>query len=515
MNIQSPRGCRLSRRAALRAGAGAALGVVAMPLRPRSAGAAPRTAPTADGYPAGTGNIDDRIRELDAKIGAAMEADGIPGVAIGLIAGDREYVRGYGITNVDYPVPVDGDTVFRIQSSTKTFTGTAIMRLVEQGKVDLDAAVRTYLPDFVTADKSAAAQVTVRQLLNHSAGWLGEDYIDTGPGDDAVARYVAAMEDLPQLTPPGRVFGYNNAAMVVAGRIIEVVTGSAYEDAVKSLLLDPLGLSHSSFFSDEIVGFNVAAPHKLVAGKPVVETSYWRVPRSNNPTGGLISSARDQIHFARFHLGDGTADDGTPLLSPQSLAAMRSNPGPGGTLIVELIGMGVNWMLRPSAEGELIVQHGGGGPGQFSGFIMVPSRGFALTVLTNSDGASQLLSELFTNDWALRRFAGVTNIRAVPRELSAAELAPYEGRYLGYLVDDKGVKVEIPMELRRQEGRLQGTVTSEGTSSEFGLQFYDRDYALILSADGQPLGSRADFLRGPDGRVVWLRRTGRLWAHKD
>jgi CubicO group peptidase (beta-lactamase class C family) len=409
------------------------------------------------------------VQELDTKIAAAMNAYSVPGVALGLLLGDLEYVKGYGVTNVDYPLPVGGDTVFRIQSTTKTFTGTTVMRLVEQGKLDLDASVRTYLPDFVTADASASARVTLRQLLNHSAGWWGDDFLDTGPGDDAIARYVASMADLPQLTPPASVFAYNNAAIVVAGRIIEAVTGLTYEAAVRQLLVDPLGLDHSRFFSDEIVTFSIAAPHTLDEGQAVVNPRAWPQARSNNPTGGLISSARDQLRYARFHLGDGRAEDGTRLLSPQSLAAMRSNPGPGGTLVVELDGMGATWMLRPSAEGEPIVQHGGSGPGQNSGFIMVPSRGFALTVLTNSDSGLSLLAELFTDDWALRRFPGVSNLPAAPQSLSPGDLAPYEGRYVAYQIDDDGSWVATAgcREHRWFKGRAQslaqrftGTTTS-------------------------------------------------------
>jgi CubicO group peptidase (beta-lactamase class C family) len=94
------------------------------------------------------------------------------------------------------------------------------------------------------------------------------------------------MERLPQLTPVGKVFAYNNAALVLAGRVIEAVTGSTYEQAVRELVLDPLGLNHSRFFSDEIVGFNVAASHLIVDGKPAVDPSIWRAPRTLNPTGG-------------------------------------------------------------------------------------------------------------------------------------------------------------------------------------------------------------------------------------
>lgn len=198
---------------------------------------------------------------------------------------------------------------------------------------------------------------------------------------------------------------------------------------MRELLLDPLGLAHSRFFSDQIIGFNIAAPHVLADGKPKLDSEAWPIERAGNSNGGLISSIRDQLAYARFHLGAGRARDGRRLMSRRSLVAMRSDPGPGGTLIVELEAMGVSWMLRPSAQGVRIVQHGGDVPGERSGFMFVPARGFALTVLTNSDGGVRLLGELFADDWALRRFAGLTNLPAIRRKLPARPLAPFEGRY--------------------------------------------------------------------------------------
>ncbi|WP_084701595.1 serine hydrolase domain-containing protein [Streptacidiphilus anmyonensis] len=500
-------GGALSRRNLLRvAAAGAALS-----LAPASAAraAVPRATGTGDRA------FRSLLRELDAKIEAAMRAYAIPGAAVGLLLGDRTYVRGYGVTNVDHPTPVDADTLFRVGSTTKTFTGTALMRLVERGRIDLDAPVRRYLPEFAVADRSASRRVTVRQLLNHSAGWLGDDYQDFGRGDEAVARYVDSMTRLPQLTAAGRTFAYNNAGLCVAGRILEVATGRTYEAAVRSLLLDPLGLRHSSFFTDEIIGRNIAAPHNVVDGRAVVEPSFWPQPRSLAPTGGLVSSVRDQLDWARFHLGDGTAPDGTRLLSRASLERMRSHPGPGGTIVVELDGMGVTWMLRPTAQGPRIVQHGGTWPGQVSGFLMVPRRGFALTLLTNSVTGSRLRDELFTDDWALRRFAQVGNLPAEPRPLSARESAPYEGRYLSRRIDEAGAVEDTHVEFRAHQGRLQGTQSTQGETSELGVAFYRRDFGLDLDPDGRPIGTRCDFLRGPDGRVLWWRNHGRLHRRLD
>src|SRR5262245_7169670 len=204
MDVPAPWAHQLTRRVMLRMGASAALGAAATAVLPGLAQGAHRRTPVAGiaAVPFAQ-DAEALFRALDAKIQAAMAEHQIPGVAVGVYYQGQEYVRGYGVTNVDYPQPVDGDTLFRIGSTTKTFTGTTVMRLVEQGLLDLDAPVRTYLPDFQTADPAVAARVTLRQLLNHSAGWRGDDFEDTGPGDDALARCVVGMARLPQVKPRG------------------------------------------------------------------------------------------------------------------------------------------------------------------------------------------------------------------------------------------------------------------------------------------------------------------------
>jgi CubicO group peptidase (beta-lactamase class C family) len=479
-------------------------------------------AATGDGNGAAAGSLFD---ELDDKIRAGMRKYGIPGVAMGMIYQGTPHIKGYGVTNVDYPLPVDGDTLFRVASNTKTVTGTAAMRLVEMGKLDLDARVREYLPHFATSQPSVARRVTVRQLLNHTPGWHGDCFSDMGRGDDALARYAEGIERLPQLTPLGETFFYNNTAIMLAGHVIEAATGSTYEDAIRELVLDPLGMDHTYFFSDEIVGFNVAASHDVVDGKPAVDAPFWYLPRTLHSTGGLISSVRDLLRYARFHLGDGKAPDGTRLLTKKSLVAMRSNPGPGGAFLVELDGVGVTWMLRPSREGVRIVEHGGDYAGQHSGFVMVPERGFALTMFTNSDSGPKLIHELFYDDWALRRFAGVSNLPAEPRALSRSELAPYEGLYTGQTIDPPGLPsgtvMETSIELKGTPyGRLRMTRTDSIESvgvqvSKFRLAFYREDYVLVYDEGGEPTFERTNFLRGNDGSVQWLRCFGaRIFRHQ-
>jgi CubicO group peptidase (beta-lactamase class C family) len=471
-------------------------------LRTTAGSVAAIAAATAFESPAAAGPSS--LSQLDDKIRAGMAAYGIPGVAVGLFHRGREYLRGYGVTDVDNPVPVDGDTVFRVASTTKTFTGTTVMRLVERGRLDLGRTVRSYLPGFRTADAAASARVTVREVLNHSAGWLGDYFTATGEDDGALARYIEGMAVLPQLTPPGRVFAYNNAALGVAGRLIEVATGRPYEEVVTDLVLDPLRLRHSGFSVDAIPGASVAVPHVYdESGAPVSVPAYFALPRAINPAGGLISSARDQLSWARFHLGNGR-----PLLTARSMRLMQSHPGPGGTLFVELDGAGVTWMLRPTAEGPKVVQHGGDLTGEHSGFIMVPERGFALTVLTNSESGPALLADLFAGDWALSRFAGVHNLPATPRALPGAVLAGYAGHYAAEQIGFDGSRVTVEIDLVPDAGQLSGRV---GGEEVLRLAFYRKDYTLVLDPSGAVTPSRVNFVRGADGTVAWVRYGGRLF----
>ena len=516
MEVPSPQGHQLSRRAILRTGTSTVLGAAATAMLPGPIQGAMWRSPAAElAASARSQDAATLFHQLDVKIEGVMAEAQIPGVAVAVYYQGQEYVRGYGVTNVDYPQPVDGDTLFRIGSITKTFTGTTVMRLVEQGLLDLNAPVRTYLPDSRVADERASEQVTLRQCLDHSAGWLGNDIEDFGRGDDASARYVASMARLPQHTPPGTQFEYSNSAISLMGRVVAVVTGQPYEDAVRALLIDPLGLDHTRYFTDQLAGYPLAGSHDVVDGQAVFAPALWHYPRSINPAGGLISSARDLLRYARFHLGDGRAPDGTPVLTPASLAAMRSNPGPGGTQLAEMDGYGVSLCLRRTAEGVRVVEHGGDWAGQHAIFLIVPERDFALTLLTNSSGGLPLKLDLCYADWALERFAGLHNPPADPIRLPAARLAEYEGTYLDHSVDLAGGLVAATLTVRASDGALQAQLGLAGEVLDLGFEFYRGEYVLVLGdAFGAPGSVRANFVRGVDGRVAWLSLGGKLFVRQ-
>jgi CubicO group peptidase (beta-lactamase class C family) len=449
---------------------------------------------------------DEAFEKLDHKIRQGMQDFAIPGVAVGVVHGDKSYIRCYGVTDIRDPRPVNAHTVFRIASNTKTFTGTAAMRLVDSKALSLDALVTDHILGF--KPPPGAGPVSVRQVLNHSAGWLGYDYHETGKDDGALARYVGDIRHLPQLTPVGEVFSYNNAALSVAGRVIETVTGATYENSLHNLVLRPLGMSRTGFTLREVGNTNIATPHVVIKGKAVASPESFYLPRSCNPFGGLLSSVPDMLVYARFHLGDGLAANGRPLMSKKSLRGMWATHGPGGTLAVELEGVGVSWMIRPTSERVTVIEHGGHLPGFPSGFMLVPDRRFAMVMLTNSEDGQKLLGRLFYDDWALRQFAGVSNLHAVPHRLSPSALAPYEGTYTFGQIGFTGPTVNTSARLTGVDGGLR-MIQGEGPDLKtITLTFYKDDYVLV-----ENIGMRANFLRDAKGRVQWLRLGGRLYRH--
>jgi CubicO group peptidase (beta-lactamase class C family) len=473
---------------------------------------------------------DPLLAALDQKIMEGMERYSIPGAAVGIIWRGQSYMRGYGVTDVSNPQPVNTDTLFKIASIGKTLTGTAAMRLVDQRRLVLDQRVDSYVQDFVAPE--GAQSVTVRQLLNHTPGWLGDDVHDTGSDDGALARYVNDIRKLPQLTPVGEVFFYNNTALNCAGRVIETVTELTYETAVEQLVSRPLGMSRTGYAATPDGLENLALPHDVGSdGKAVVNPATFYRPRAGNPCGSQpVSSVKDLLTFAQFHLGDGRAADGQRVMSLASLRGMWSMPGPGGTLDVELIGAGVSWQLRPTTEGVVVVWHGGDLPGYRPYLMLVPAQQFAIVFLNNGDLGSQLRAELFTRDWVLRHFVGLHNLPAPPRRLSASELAQYEGHYvaenIGFTPNFDYQVGSIEFQLTgRPDGTLLQTFLASGeteaeTEDEVGpgaapplppiiLTFYANDYVIDES-----LGLRANFLRDESGAVVWLRFSGRLYRRQ-
>ncbi|HET8845837.1 MAG TPA: serine hydrolase domain-containing protein, partial [Ktedonobacteraceae bacterium] len=350
----------------------------------------------------------------------------IPGVALGVWVDGKEVYACHGVTSVDNPVPIDQDTLFLVASVTKTFTATTLMRLVAEGKVELNAPVRRYVPELQLRDQQVADKVTVLNLLNHTSGFDWRVNADTGEGNDALELYVAKMAEMTQIAPPGTRVSYSQAGYNLLGRIIEKVTGQMFEQAVTSLVFEPLRLSHSFFARDDIMTRRFAVGHNGGEDGTLSIAQPWRHSRADNPGGGIASSVADLLRWARFHLGDGRAESGALVLPANVLHQMKE---PTATLRASTLGdaIGIGWFLR-NVDGVRTIGHAGSANGQFVELLIVPERNFAVVSMSNSGPDGILFNQMVVR-WALENYLGLLDSDPEPIPFDATQLQEIAGKY--------------------------------------------------------------------------------------
>ncbi len=444
---------------------------------------------------------------LRSYVEQAIEKYRVPGAAVGILHNGEIAAAGFGITNVDHPLPVTDETLFQIGSITKTFTATAIMRLVEMGKLELDATVRTYLPDFKVADETASSKVTIRHLLTHTGGWEGDFFMDTGAGDDALHKYMLAMTDLKQLAPVGTVWSYNNSGFCLLGYVIEKVTGKSYQAALKELILDPLGLKNCFFDPGDVMTYRFTVGHKIHDKVPHVSRP-WPLPRALYPAGGITCHVKDLLRYARFHMGDGATEGGTRLFKPETMALMQT---PQVTIWGEKETMGLIWRLK-EVNGARTLEHRGGTDAYLAWLLFVPHHHFAIAIFTNA-------KTVLTRDvglWALKQYLGTEIHEPTPLESTEEDLKPYVGRY---------VRPVASVELTLLGGRLvcqivynsnfpaKDSPSDPSPPPSMTPALCEKDRFLVL--DGEYKGDTIDIIRKPDGSIGWLRLSRRIHVRED
>lgn len=365
---------------------------------------------------------------LDERLPSLLVEAGVPAAAVAITAGDETVDRAVGVLSTATGVEATTDAVFQVGSITKSLTATLVMQLVDEGRLDLDEPVRTWLPDLRLGDEDAAAKLTARRLLSHVAGFEGDVFTDTGKGDECLERYVALLHDVPQLFEPGAMFSYNNAGYCVLGRLVEVLRRKPYDACLRDHLLTPLRLGHAATDPYEAVLHRTAVGHVPTGPQGTLEpTRVWALARSNAPAGSMLAmSARDLLEFARLHLVGGTGPGGDAVLAEGSVRAMQRTE-------VELpdvaqgTGWGLGWELW-ALPGGLVVGHDGSTIGQSAFLRMVPGRDVAVVVLTNGGAARTVFDEVAGR--ALRELAGV-DLPAPPTPGPAPGPVPDPRRYVG------------------------------------------------------------------------------------
>jgi CubicO group peptidase (beta-lactamase class C family) len=447
------------------------------------------------------------VRAVEAAVPELCDRFGVPGVAVALVHHDDVALAGFGTTNAEHPLPVDGRTLFQIGSVTKTLQATMTMQDVSAGHLDLDEPARAHLPELALADEHVAEAITVRHLLTHRGGFFGDELLLHGahlPGGRGLADGVAALRSARQVFALDTVTSYANAAFTVLGLLSCRLSGrDDWAGLLRERVLAPAGMGHSYTRADEIVTHRVAAPHR---GGRVLRSGGWQpgweLVEWDVPVGGVVSCAEDLARWITVQLRSGQGEHG-PVLDEGSARAMHTRQVAWGGLADSV---GLTWWLR-DVEGVTVVCHGGQTPGYETDLGIVPERGVGWAVLTNGAlGGSALYRELRRE--VLRELAGLDDHPPRPDpSLDAADLA---GRY------------DLPFsDLEVSAGDEPGTVVLTGRpkvhtrpawsppqAPPATAALYLPDRAVVVDP---PLmaGQQIDVGRGSDGAVAWLRSGGR------
>jgi dipeptidyl aminopeptidase/acylaminoacyl peptidase/CubicO group peptidase (beta-lactamase class C family) len=414
----------------------------------------------------------------------------VPGAALGIMrmgtggAGGTEDVVvtcAAGVLNRETGVDATPDSGFQIGSITKVWTTTLVMQLVDEGQLDLDAPILDVLPELRLSDPDVTAAVTMRHLLTHTSGIDGDVFTDTGRGDDCLQRYVELLADAAQNHPMGATFSYCNSGFVLAGRVIEKLTGTTWDRALATRIIKPLGLVRTVTLPEQALRLRAAAGH-VPGDDPDADPTLapvWNIPRSSGPAGCIVSDVAGVLAFARMHLAGGVARDGARLLSEASVAAMQKQHAE----LPDVYSLGDSWGLgwmRFGWDGHRLYGHDGNTIGQSAFLRILPEQNLAVTLLTNGGHTNDLYQDLYREI-----FADVAGVR-MPRPLQAADtddavdLTPWLGRY-----ERSGERIEI---LRGADGFTLRSTSTGGLADwdEDPVHEFDLQRAGLPATDAGP-----------------------------
>ncbi|WP_035857630.1 serine hydrolase domain-containing protein [Cryptosporangium arvum] len=351
------------------------------------------------------------------RLDALRAANHVPGASLAVLADGEIHEWASGVLHRGTGVEATTDSVYQLGSVAKVYTATLVMTLVEEGKLDLDRPVVDVLPEFATADPGATKAITPRQLLSHTSGLTCDFMYDGGRGDDCLANYVRAAQGVAMDCPPGVAVSYSGVGYVTLGRIVEVLTGQTWDEALTERVFRPLGLTHSMTLPEEALSFRAAMSHLGQPGAYPEPAPAWDlIPRAAGPGARVIASAGDVVRLAGLHLSGGAG-----VLRPETVAAMQQREvDVPDKWTVSADGWGLGWTLY-DWDGRFGYGHDGAAVGQYAYLRVIPDAGVAIALTTNGGGARQLYADLFRE--LFEELAGIT----MPEPFGPAERPPAVG----------------------------------------------------------------------------------------
>jgi CubicO group peptidase (beta-lactamase class C family) len=310
----------------------------------------------------------------------------IPGAALGLVQNGKViYTKGYGVQSTTTKTPVTENSLFNIGSVTKSFTALGIMQLVDQGKLDLDTPVVKYLPDFKLSDPAATQKLTLRHLLSHTSG-LPTSNAEVFTAKDR-QQAVAEVAKLKLIGQPGQTWQYSNQNYLIAGAVIERITGQTWEEYTRQQIFSSLGMKTANFDTAIQKLADFAAPHQLDVLEGMQRADYPSIA-AYGPAGSINASVKEMAEYVRFQVGDGSFD-GQKVVSTSALNLMHTQQiaapalPQGETPIATNLGYGLGW-LTEEYRGYQLATHDGSDNVFFANVFLAPAAKSGLVILTNA-----------------------------------------------------------------------------------------------------------------------------------
>jgi CubicO group peptidase (beta-lactamase class C family) len=398
--------------------------------------------PVAAASPAGAPDL----ARIDAYISAQMQADHLPGVALGLVHNDQiVHLRGFGTADQSGRA-VTPHTPFILGSVSKSFTALATMQLVEAGKVNLDAPVQRYLPWFRVADPVASARITVRHLLYHTSG-IPSSACSTDQFTMSLEQFVHGLGTVVLERPVGSHYNYCSANYDVLGLIVQTVSGQSYATYMQQHIFIPLQMHHSFASEPEARRDGLAQGYRWLFGVPVPFDHYEAFAV---PAGSLVSSAEDMTHYLVAQMNGGRFGSAT-VLSPTGIATLHAP----GVAITEGSGTGssygMGWINGTLARLPAI-WHDGTEPHFSTRLLIEPQTHWGVVLLENANNFIPLDGE---NTALLSLEDGVTHLLAGQAPQASLSLGTLYLILDGVLVVLSALAILPLLRLRRWSRRFE------------------------------------------------------------
>jgi CubicO group peptidase (beta-lactamase class C family) len=394
--------------------------------------------------------LSDVATHLREQAAVSCDSTKIPGYLAGVYHGGDQAVVAHGVTNIVTGAPMVKDTGFLFGSITKLLTTTLVLQQVERGVIDLDERVITYLPEFKLTTPEAAEKIRVRNLLSHTNGIDADLFFPDARGHDAPSAYVERLgQSCGVLFGPDEYISYSNGGMIVAGRLLEVVTGTPYHDLLKREVYATVGMDDSCTSAEEAILRSTAVGHfPDPATGGARRTDMFMLPETWAPVGSsAIGPIRDLLAFARTHLAGGVSPSGKHVLSRELTARMQAASYDMGTPNVPPFGLG--WLLIPFGK-TTVLSMSGASAGGVAVLAVVPEHDFAFAAFGNDPRAMSLHDQLLL--WLLREYLHVEVPDLIPGTTPVNDLTPYVGVYRS-----NQLRVEVSV----VDGQLEERMTYE------------------------------------------------------